>query len=175
MRLSSAAELAVRGMVVLAKEYGNAPTTLMNVCSSRNLPREYLTKIFSMLTRAGLINPVRGKRGGYSLARDPSSISLLKVIEAVEGPVALNLCQHVPPKCDDLDCPIRKMWSELQATTKKKLAAMTLQDCIPQKRVGASDDRHVGLKIGVPSVGKVPNDLKPTDVQPDAPPGQWAE
>lgn len=161
-------------MVVLAKAHGGAPATLTSVCSSRKLPREYLTKIFSMLTKAGLINPVRGKRGGYSLARDPSAISLLEVIEAVEGPIALNFCQHVPPKCDEEDCPMRVMWSELQQTIKKRLSTMTLEDCLPAAKM-QQDKRNVPLKVEKPPIEVLPHDLKPKDIHPEMPPGQWAE
>ncbi len=91
MKLSAAAELAVRGILVLAKEYGNGPTTLDSVCARRQLPKQYLVKIFSSLARADLITPIRGKKGGYLPSRGPETISVHDVIEAVEGPIALNL------------------------------------------------------------------------------------
>jgi Rrf2 family protein len=131
MRLSPAAELAMRGMVVLAREHGNGPTPLKEVCRQRDLPREYLVKIFSMLTKAGLVTPVRGKKGGYVLARDPAQISLLDVIEAVEGKMAINYCQQDPPQCDAAECPIRPVWADLQQTVRGKLSQVTLAECVP--------------------------------------------
>ena len=99
MKLSPAAEFAVRGALVLAENYGGSPTTLDAICEARGLSKQYLVKIFSSLTRAGLVTPVRGKKGGYLLARDPADICLLQIIEAAEGPIAVNFSQHDPPRC----------------------------------------------------------------------------
>ncbi len=128
MRLSQAAELAVRGVMVLADKYGNGPVTLDAVCACRKLPKDYLVKIFKSLAKADLITPIRGKKGGYILARDPKDISMLEVIEAVEGPIVLNLCQHVPSKCQEIGCPMRDVWADLQKVIRQRLAGMTLQN-----------------------------------------------
>ena len=130
MRLSAAAELAVRGVLIIAEHHGEGPVTLARICKQRHLPKQYLTKIFASLARAGLITPIRGKKGGYTLAREPDQISILDVIEAVEGPIALNFCQHNPPRCDQEDCPLRAMWTELQGIVCKKLGAVTLAQCV---------------------------------------------
>ena len=126
MQLSMAAELAVRGSAVLAARHGNGPVSLKEICRSRNLARDYLTKIFVSLSRAGIVRAVRGKGGGFVLARRPDQISVLEVIEAVEGPLALNLCQHDPPQCDEVDCPLRPVWQELQEVVRSKLSGVTL-------------------------------------------------
>lgn len=132
MKLSPAAELAVRGVLVLTEEYGQRPVTLQRICDRRKLPRQYLVKIFSDLTRAGLIQPIRGKNGGFSLARDPREITVLQVIEAVEGPLALNLCQHNPPLCDDSHCRIRPVWTRLQKAMRDELGKLTLAQCLAE-------------------------------------------
>jgi len=126
MRLPPAAEFAVRGATALAGHYGNGPLSLDSICAAQGLPKPYLTKIFASLTRAGLITPVRGKHGGYLLAKAPGQISLLEVIEAVQGPVNLNFCTHDPPRCDREQCPMRPVWKDLQAHLRKRLAAVTL-------------------------------------------------
>lgn len=130
MKLTPAAELAVRGILVLAQEHGQGPTTLAEVCRRRDLPREYLTKIFASLSRSGLITPIRGKGGGYVLARPPESISLLEVIEAVEGPIALNFCQQDPPQCEQDHCPVRPIWTDIQEYIRTRLGAQTLGDLV---------------------------------------------
>jgi len=130
MKLTPAAEFAVRGVLVLAQRGGQGPVTLETICAQRDLPRQYLVKIFGSLNKAGIVTPVRGKRGGYMLARDPASITLLEVIEAVEGQITLNLCQHNPPKCDRTDCPLRPVWTELQDYVRTKLGSVTLAYCL---------------------------------------------
>lgn len=138
MKLSAAAELAVRGILVLAERFGEGPVTLDTICAQRDLPKQYLTKIFAQLARSGLVMPVRGKGGGYMLARVPKSITLLEIIESVEGPLVLNLCQHEPPKCDDHLCRIRDVWSDLQKIVRTRLSETTLGDCLRDPAAPAS-------------------------------------
>jgi len=139
MKLSPAAEFAVRGALVLAENYGNGPTTLDAICEARGMSRQYLVKIFASLNRAGLITPVRGKLGGYLLARDPDSINVRELIEAVEGPLALNYCQHDPPQCDRVECALRVIWADIQQYVGNKLENTTLGQCL-QAGQSALDD-----------------------------------
>lgn len=162
MKISPAAELAVRGMAVLAKEYGKGPTPLLNICSARDLPKEYLTKIFGLLTKGNLVTPIRGKNGGYKLARDPSQITLLEIVEAVEGPIVVNLCQHTPPRCDQGDCPFRPVWEDLQKTIRSKLGMVKLSQAAA----------YTGTKRGAHSVISDMPDIKdvPTILPGQLPP-----
>jgi Rrf2 family protein len=125
-----AAELAVRGILQLAEGYGEGPMPLEEICRRRHLPRQYLTKIFGLLARANLITAVRGKGGGYVLARAPGEISLLEVIESVEGPMALNLCTSAPPRCDEVSCRVRPVWADLQSNMRSVLKAKSLEDLV---------------------------------------------
>ena len=137
MRLSPAAELANRGVTILSEEYGSGPVTLDAICAARDLPKQYLVKIFASLARAELVTPIRGKKGGYMLSRPPTDITLLDVVEAVEGPIFLNLCQHSPPKCDQVHvCQIKKVWDSLQEAVRDRLGAMRLSDCVNGKAGG---------------------------------------
>lgn len=130
MKISPAAELAVRGVVELAQQYGQGPVTLSDICQGRDLPKQYLTKIFAQLAKADIVTPIRGKNGGYVLAQEPAKITLLDVIQAVEGPLSLNYCQHNPSKCDQIDCMIRPIWTDLQNTIRDRLAGTRLSDCL---------------------------------------------
>jgi Rrf2 family cysteine metabolism transcriptional repressor len=134
MRVSPAAELALRGVVVLAGRHGRGPTTLKTICAARGLPKQYLVKLFSSLAKADIVTAVRGKRGGYVLSRPPRQITILEVIEAIEGPIALNYCQHNPPRCNEPGCKLRAIWTELQGTVRGKLGAVTVGDCLPSRR-----------------------------------------
>jgi len=128
MRLSTAAELGVRGMVYLARNYRNGPVPMATICREQKLPRQYMLKIFAALARAGYVRTTRGKGGGFVLAHPPQDISILNIIEAVEGPLALNFCQSNPPQCrwDNTDCPIKPLWDDLQQVTSHKLGQFCL-------------------------------------------------
>lgn len=126
MKLSTAAELGLRGILVVADRSEGQPVNLDTICSVRDLPKDYLAKIFGSLVRAELLLAVRGKHGGYRLGRPAEEITVLEVIEAIEGPIALNFCQHDPPKCEEYDCPLRPVWAEMQETLRQRLGEMTL-------------------------------------------------
>ena len=143
LRLSPAAELAVRGALVLAERYGEGPVTLATICEQRDLPKQYPTKIFGQLARAELVTPIRG----YELAREPDSINVLEVIEAVEGKLAMNYCQHDPPKCEMVcDCGLQPVWARLQEAITEQLSTMTLLDVVEQTALNQGRDLPASLR-----------------------------
>lgn len=117
----------------MANHHGDGPTTLKAICAARDLPKQYLVKLFSSLAKADIVTAIRGKRGGYVLSREPKQITVLEVIEAVEGPIALNYCQHTPPKCEEDHCKLRPVWTELQGIFRGKLSAVTIGDCVKSR------------------------------------------
>ena len=128
MRISTAAELGVRGMAYLAQNYHNGPVPMATICREQVLPRQYMLKIFAALGRAGLVRTSRGKGGGFVLAYPPADISILNIIEAVEGPLALNFCQSTPSRCcwGESNCQIQPLWNDLQQITSRKLGEFRL-------------------------------------------------
>ncbi|MCE5276790.1 MAG: Rrf2 family transcriptional regulator [Planctomycetaceae bacterium] len=129
MKLSMAAELALRGMVMLAQKHGNGPITLECICQERELPKQYLTKIFASLAKADIVTPIRGKNGGYRLSREPSEISLRQIIEVIEGPIAVNFCQQQPSKCKS-ECSMKPVWTNIQQVLVEKLSSTSLADLL---------------------------------------------
>ena len=129
MHLSTAAELGIRGMAYLAVNYHKGPVSMSKICQEQELPRQYMVKVFLALGRVNLVHSSRGRSGGFALTRSPEEISILDIIEAVEGPLALNLCQKRPSRCrwtNDSECQIHPMWDELQAITAKILGEFHL-------------------------------------------------
>jgi Rrf2 family protein len=81
----------------------------------QRIPPSFLAKIISQLSIAGLLHTSRGARGGVMLARDPKDITLLEVVEAIDGPIQLNECVADDGVCSfDESCPIRSVWCEAQ-------------------------------------------------------------
>ena len=75
----------------------------------------FLSKVLQQLVRSGLIRSQRGTGGGYTLAVSAKGVSLLDVVEAMEGPVRLNQCIEEGPSCDRKSwCPAHKVWAEAQ-------------------------------------------------------------
>jgi len=92
VRLTRGADYGTRGIVRLARMAPTSVALVRDIATAEGLPESYLAKIFQDLTRGGLVRSHRGAKGGFSLARPAEQITLRQIIEAIEGPIALNRC-----------------------------------------------------------------------------------
>ena len=115
MQLTRQADYAVRAVLHLAQIKNGDRAATSTVAKEQHIPPSFLAKIISQLSIAGLLHTSRGARGGVTLARDPKEITLLEVIEAIDGPIQLNECVGDSGVCTfDSDCPIKTVWCEAQ-------------------------------------------------------------
>jgi Rrf2 family protein len=122
MQITRQADYALRAMVYLARLEPNKRAATKVIAETQRIPPSFLAKIISQLSIAGLIHTSRGARGGVLLSRPPVDISLLEVIEAIDGPIALNECTVAPGNCDmAAECPLHDIWQETQDELVSKL------------------------------------------------------
>ena len=127
VRLTRAGEYAVRGMVHLAGKPKNELILIAEIARSEGVSVSFLAKIFQKLSKAGLIDSQRGATGGVSVGKVPSEISLKLIIEAIEGPFALNRCLLIEDRCVRADrCPISSVWRKAQSRMLEVLEEATL-------------------------------------------------
>ena len=108
--------------------------TTSQIAKQQNIPPSFLAKIISQLSVAGLLHTSRGARGGVSLARDPQEITMLDVIEAIDGPILLNECVADSHSCEfKKDCLMRAMWCEIQEDLVNKLKNTTFANFLQAK------------------------------------------
>jgi Rrf2 family protein len=113
MQLTRKSDYAMRAMVYLARSGGAGPRTIADVSVNCDVPRQFLAKILKDLTQAKLLIAFKGAKGGYKVARKPSAISLLEIIEATGGPIALNTCVEGPHRCPKIrTCGLYRVWVE---------------------------------------------------------------
>jgi Rrf2 family protein len=85
------------------------------VAKEMQIPKSFLAKILQKLARAGVVKSFRGVKGGFQLARKPAEISLLDVVEAIEGPVAMNRCALDSTLCAfSGTCSVHPVWVDLR-------------------------------------------------------------
>jgi Rrf2 family protein len=124
MQITRQADYALRAMLFLAQLDPHQRAATSDIASIQHIPASFLAKIISQLSIAGLIQTSRGARGGVAMARSPEKISLLEVVEAIDGPIALNECTGNVNTCTfGDDCPLRPLWCETQAELVSKLKA----------------------------------------------------
>jgi len=92
MQITRQADYAVRAVLYLARLGQEDRAATSQVAQEQHIPPSFLAKIISQLSIAGLLHTSRGARGGVMLAREPKDITLLEVIEAIDGPIMLNEC-----------------------------------------------------------------------------------
>jgi Rrf2 family protein len=126
MQITRQADYALRAMVYLARLEPAQRAATKQIAETQRIPPSFLAKIISQLSIAGLIHTSRGARGGVVLAKPAANISLLEVVEAIDGPIALNDCTVSPDNCENTeDCPLHDIWEETQAILVNKLRSTT--------------------------------------------------
>ncbi len=111
LQLTRTSDYAIRAVVHLAAQPEVALTSRSQIASAQGIPEAYLHKLLPALVRAGLLATRRGPHGGFRLARPAREVSLLAVIEAVDGPLALNVCVSGGAGCERAEhCPVHPVW-----------------------------------------------------------------
>jgi Rrf2 family protein len=125
----------MRGMLDLALHYGEGPILLKDVAKREHISEGYLEQIILPLKAAGLVNSTRGARGGFILAKPPSQIKLIEVMQVSEGSVAPVECVSDPEVCSHASvCVTRDIWSEMKRAMDGILESTTLQDLVERQK-----------------------------------------
>ena len=123
MRLSRKSDYALRAV----KHLANLPTgklgSINSVSAAESIPREFLAKILKDLTRSGILVSYQGVTGGYRLSKTPKDVTFLHVIEAIDGPMHLNLCtEDSGCRCEQFKtCQMKAFWEVQEKMFKKAL------------------------------------------------------
>lgn len=128
LQISRKIEYGTRAMVFLASLPEGMTTSFREIARQMDIPEEFLAKILKTLVRAKLVKSVRGSHGGYFLAVPASRITFLQVIEAVEGPVSLNVCtEQEHPGCQFTgSCTLYSVWRQGQERMLEVYRGVTL-------------------------------------------------
>jgi Rrf2 family iron-sulfur cluster assembly transcriptional regulator len=131
MELTRKGEYAVRGIVYLASKSAEQVCLMSEIASAVDVPQTFLAKIFQQFSKIGLVRSYRGTGGGFVLGRPADKITLLEVIEAVEGPIVPNRCVTGEGACDrSPNCTVHPVWVEVQHKIRGILEDVTLADLI---------------------------------------------
>jgi len=125
LRISEASALALHTVRVLALAPDNAVTN-QDVASLLSVSVHHLAKVHQRLVRAGILRGVRGPAGGFRLARDPREITLMEVVEAVEGPFEPHQCLLGRPKCSTSPCALGQMSDTVNSLVREVLISTTV-------------------------------------------------
>ncbi|HYG99323.1 MAG TPA: Rrf2 family transcriptional regulator [Terriglobales bacterium] len=133
MQLTRAADYAVRVMIQLASLPPGTRVQRNQLAESTGVPESFMSKVLQALVRARLISSRRGLDGGFELMVSSDQVSLLDVVEAIEGPVQLNFCLGSGEGCErQRTCAAHFVWAEAQAAMVSVLKKATIQKLAQQ-------------------------------------------
>lgn len=128
MELSLKSEYAILAMVELANHFAiDQPLQIRQIAAQQNIPDRYLEQLLATLKRQGLVKSQRGSKGGYTLSREPWEISLLEIIQGIEGYDLINNKDKVGQENTSL-AVIREVWESAQKAAADVLDSCTLKD-----------------------------------------------
>ncbi len=131
LKISTRCRYGLLAMVELGQKYGQAPVSVQEIYQKQRIPKFYLQQLLVKLRRNGLVESIRGTKGGFVLKKDPKQIKILDIVKAVEGPVQLISCtKNARDKCCRRikECLTRPVWVELHEAVNKVLNERTLHD-----------------------------------------------
>ena len=130
MKLSTRSRYGLRLMLVLARNYGKGNTFLKNIAHEEDISEKYLSLIIIPLKAVGLINSVRGASGGYTLAKEPSQITLKDIMDVLEGDCLVD-CLKDPKACSRVStCASHDIWAILGDKISETLSGITLAQLV---------------------------------------------
>ena len=129
MKISTRGRYALIIMIYLAKNYeSNNYITLKEISEKEDISLKYLEKIIALLTKAKLVETLRGASGGYRLNKSPEEYSVLEIIKASEGPIRTVDCDNNCTKKDT--CISKKLWCDLDNTLNEFFDNKSLKDLL---------------------------------------------
>ena len=148
LQLTRDGEYAVRAILHLASQPEGMVSLVNEISEAQDVPKSYLSKIMQHLTKAGLVRSRRGAKGGFTLARSAGQITLREVIEAVEGPIYLNVCLIKRGECPrDAVCPVHPVWIEAQKKFFETLDSKTMAElAVEGKRLSTTPEVKRNIK-----------------------------
>ena len=127
MQFTRASDYAVRVLGYLVKANGSVSRS-QSIAAATDIPESFLAKILGQLTRSGIVRSHRGAHGGFTLATDAAELTLLDVVEAMEGPLRLDQCSSPEPCRFRGDCPIEKAWAQAERSLRESLRGHRIVD-----------------------------------------------
>lgn len=141
MEISRKTDYALRMLSILV-EGDDVLLSVRAAAEQVDVPYSFARSIQHGLVKAGIVESLRGVRGGMRLKADPREVTLLAVVEAVQGPIVMNECTAQDGTCSRLDeCCYHPVWAGAQALLRDYLASVTLYDVVNNCQYPAVDTK----------------------------------
>ena len=144
LQLSTRGRYGMRALCRLAQNYGGAPISIQSLSDEDGIPMRYLEQIMGRLRREGLVNSIRGPKGGYWLDIPPAEIKLGHALRTLEGSISLVWCVDEKEDCPHKgSCPTAHFWCAMNDGIQAFLDATSLAQLVD----GGWADRRVRFLV----------------------------
>jgi Rrf2 family protein len=134
LELTKRADYGIRAMLALARNPDSRAISVRAIAADHDIPARFLPSAMTDLTRAGLVEATTGRAGGYRLARPAATISLLDVVEALDGDPRRRTCVLRGAPCGASGtCDVHEVFAAAQEALLRELAAASLADVIERR------------------------------------------
>ncbi len=135
-KVSHRTEYALRAMVELALRSGQGPVPARAISSAQGIPLRFLEQQLSHLHKAGLVESFRGAGGGCRLARDPATVRVADVVDAIEGPLFPMFCLEPGDHtcAQDSACGLQELWGDVRAAVREVFERISIADLAARHR-----------------------------------------
>lgn len=135
MHVSTKGRYALRAMLDLALQSKESPTLVRDICERQGISNLYMEQLLARLKTAGFVRSIRGPNGGFLLAKPPSRVKVIDILQAMEGSTAPVECVDNAAVCPRAEsCTARTMWVEMKKAIDKVVGSTTLEDLAKQEK-----------------------------------------
>ena len=139
MEITQQADYAIRAVLELALHAQDERIFSSEIARRQGIPAPFLTKILARLAASGIVTTQRGVNGGIRLTRPAEQVTLLQVVEAIEGPITLNRCVRDPRECArNTICVVHPIWLKICADLRAQLHSCHFAQLADDARTSAS-------------------------------------
>lgn len=143
MRLTAKSEYGLLALVDLACQGEVRPVSAREIAERQGIPTKFLEQLFVSLRKAGLVTARRGAKGGFVLGRDSCCITVLDVVEALEGPLSPTMCDGGATCARTAVCAAGTVWARATAALRNVFASTTLAELAATQTTMAGNEPAV--------------------------------
>ena len=133
MKISTKGRYGLRILIDIATHDPNKPRMVRDIAESQQISEKYISRLIIDLRRARLVRSVRGVKGGFFLARSPKEITLLDILETMEGTISIVDCVMAPEKCPRFNgCTARGFWQRLNDGIRDQMRNITFEEILAE-------------------------------------------